>query len=85
MLGCLQQLNNANWNGYECIPNNGDGSVIGVPFGFYKGNKDFSKTEANLDGNACYSQCQSCLTNGINALQAVTTSCTWDAGSGANC
>ena len=47
-----------------------DGTKLGPTFGFYKG-------EAHWDGSGtdCFNACAPCLQQGINANQAVTTTC----------
>ena len=91
MTTCLEQLDNDNWNGYDCNPNTAGtphvteqgATEIGPSFGFYKGNHDFEKH--NLNGTSCYNICHNCLQQGIDNKQAVTTSCRVDLGNGAKC
>ncbi len=83
MNNCLNQINNAGWNGYRCIPNDGKNNTIGPSFGFYKGNNNFEKN--GMNGSDCYNKCYGCLKEGLDTRQAVTTSCNWDAGRGAKC
>ena len=79
MTSCLGQLNNAAWNGAECVPVAANGNALGPKFGFYKGGK-------NMDnGFDCFNACQPCLAEGIANQRAVTTSCTWKAGDKASC
>ena len=75
MLSCLSELDNMGWNGYHCLPSNGNGTTIGPSFGFYKGNNGFARYY--LDGADCFQQCEACLREGIEKGRAVTTSCTW--------
>lgn len=78
MSNCLQQLNNTGWNGDECQPGNGNGTVLGgVTFGFYKNDDGGSFAAAGLQGDTCFKHCHDCLTTGINAHRGVTTSCTY--------
>lgn len=73
MTACLQQMNNDGWNGYECLPNNGNGTILGdVTFGFWKGEDDF---EGGLN---CYNACSDCVGKAINAGQAVDTKCKYE-------
>ena len=73
MLGCLAQLNNDNWNGAECQPVSANGTKLGPTFGFWKGEDHWDSS-----GSDCYSRCSTCLENGINATQAVTTTCEYE-------
>lgn len=69
MTACLQQMNNAGWNGAECKPALADGTALGPSFGFYKGEEHYD------DGQDCYNQCAGCLKQGIDWKQAQTTVC----------
>lgn len=80
MLNCLHQMNNTAWNGYECVPNNGNGASLGVSFGFYKHEDGTSFSDVQLHGDTCFNNCVNCLTTGIHNQRAVTTSCSWGTG-----
>lgn len=73
MTACLQTMNNDQWNGDECLPNNGNGTVLGdVTYGFWKGEDDFS------GGVNCYNACSDCIGKAINAGQTDTTKCQYE-------
>lgn len=73
MIGCLGQLNVDIFNGAECLPNKGDGVVLGdIKFGFWKGHDDFD------DAVDCYNHCQQSLSDAINAGQVVKTACQYE-------
>jgi hypothetical protein len=73
MTACLGTMNNDQWNGDECLPNNGNGTVLGgVTYGFWKGENDFS------GGVNCYNACSDCIGKAINAGQAETTRCKYE-------
>lgn len=74
MQGCLENLDNDNWDGAECVPNNGNGTQIGPTFGFYKSHDSYF-----TDAQDCYNQCEDCLARGITAMWAVTTHCDYEA------
>ena len=73
MTSCLNQLNNDGWNGVECQPALADGTKLGPSFGFYKGKDNWNG--ADDSGSSCYTACSACLLDGLNQLQAQTTSC----------
>lgn len=73
MWGCLEKMNNDGWNGAECVPASADGTQLGPTFGFWKGEAHWEGT-----GTECYNMCSDCLKSGINALQAVTTTCEYE-------
>ena len=81
MLGCVDQLNSPTWDGCTATPTDAQNNPLGPPFGFYKGNENFAREKRN--GFDCYQACFACLYKGIGQKQAVTTSCTWEAGNGA--
>jgi len=73
MTACLGTMNNDQWNGGECLPNNGNGTVLGgVTYSFWKGEDDFS------GGVNCYNACSDCIGKAINAGQAETTRCKYE-------
>lgn len=41
MAACLQQMNNTDWNGANCIPKASEGTLLGPSFGFWKGEHNY--------------------------------------------